>query len=180
MPDPLTLLLLATGLLGGIISSIAGGASIVTFPVLIAAGFSPYTAALTNMIALTPGNLLAALYDRIGADLAAGRPLVVQAHVPLCDSSIIRCGNHGLGDGDTPFDIVFNGVPVATQGTGEQAITSADGQGTFTLQLRAERSGAGQGRTYTASCVSVDASNNRGTGQTSKVFVPDHMASVEE
>ena len=79
---------------------------------------------------------------------------------------------NGFGDGDTPFDIVFNGVQVTTQGTGSQEIATEDGEGTFTLQLRAERSGAGQGRTYTVSCVSVDASGNQGTGEASTVFVP--------
>jgi hypothetical protein len=34
------------------------------------------------------------------ADIAGGKPLVVQVHVPLCDNSIIRCGGRGLGDGD--------------------------------------------------------------------------------
>jgi hypothetical protein len=42
------------------------------------------------------------LYQRIAADLGAGRPLVVHAHVPLCSNDIIRCGGHGLGDGDNP------------------------------------------------------------------------------
>ena len=36
------------------------------------------------------------------ADLAAGAPLVVQVHVPLCDNDIIPCGNARLGDGDNP------------------------------------------------------------------------------
>jgi hypothetical protein len=35
-------------------------------------------------------------------DLAAGRPLVVQVHVPLCEGTIIACGNAKLGDGDNP------------------------------------------------------------------------------
>jgi hypothetical protein len=42
------------------------------------------------------------LTDRVVADLAAGRPLVVDVHVPLCDRNIIRCGNAKLGDGDNP------------------------------------------------------------------------------
>src|SRR5690606_34871625 len=42
------------------------------------------------------------LQDDVARDLAAGRPLVVQVHVPLCESSIIRCGNARLGDGDAP------------------------------------------------------------------------------
>lgn len=40
------------------------------------------------------------LVGRVTADLAAGRPLVVEVHVPLCDSSLIDCGNAKLGDGD--------------------------------------------------------------------------------
>lgn len=43
---------------------------------------------------------LDALTARVVADLAAGKPLVAQVHVPLCDSSIINCGNAKLGDGD--------------------------------------------------------------------------------
>lgn len=39
---------------------------------------------------------------RVAADLAAGRPLVVQVHVPLCERTIIACGNDRLGDGDNP------------------------------------------------------------------------------
>jgi len=45
---------------------------------------------------------LGALQDRVAADLVAGRPLVVQVHVPLCSNEILRCGGHGLGDGDDP------------------------------------------------------------------------------
>ena len=45
---------------------------------------------------------LGGLTDRVIADLGAGRPLVVEVHVPLCDNTIIRCGNAKLGDGDNP------------------------------------------------------------------------------
>jgi hypothetical protein len=45
---------------------------------------------------------LRALDDRVIADLAAGKPLVVEAHVPLCERTIIPCGNAKLGDGDNP------------------------------------------------------------------------------
>ena len=45
---------------------------------------------------------LTALHRDVAADLEAGRPLVVQVHVPLCDNDIIRCGNERLGDGDDP------------------------------------------------------------------------------
>ena len=42
------------------------------------------------------------LTARVIDDLAAGMPLVVETHVPLCDNSIIACGNKKLGDGDNP------------------------------------------------------------------------------
>ena len=45
---------------------------------------------------------LADLDARVVADLAAGKPLVVQVHVPLCERTIIPCGNDRLGDGDNP------------------------------------------------------------------------------
>jgi hypothetical protein len=43
---------------------------------------------------------LAALSERVVAELAEGKPLVVQVHAPLCDATIIPCGNAKLGDGD--------------------------------------------------------------------------------
>lgn len=42
------------------------------------------------------------LHERVSRDIGAGAPVVVQAHVPLCDNRIIRCGRYGLGDGDNP------------------------------------------------------------------------------
>lgn len=58
-------------------------------------------AASANRGASDEDGWLAALYDRVGADLGAGEPLVVEVHVPLCDNRIIRCGGHGLGNGDS-------------------------------------------------------------------------------
>jgi hypothetical protein len=49
-----------------------------------------------------PNAWLATLTDRVITDLAAGKPLVIQAHVPLCSNEIISCGNKKLGDGDSP------------------------------------------------------------------------------
>lgn len=58
----------------------------------------------------------AALVDRIVAELAAGRPLVVQVHVPLCDNRIIACGNPHLGDGDDPDANLYWGTTEGTLG----------------------------------------------------------------
>lgn len=57
-------LLLVTGIAGGAISALVGGASLVTFPVLLASGLSPTAAVAANTLALTPGNFLAWICDR--------------------------------------------------------------------------------------------------------------------
>src|SRR5437660_1157451 len=63
--DPLHIaFLLGAGVVGGVISSVVGGASIITFPALLATGLNPVLATAANMVALTPGNFVAALYDR--------------------------------------------------------------------------------------------------------------------
>jgi len=58
------LLLIIAGIAGGTISSLVGGAALVTYPALLAIGLPPVTATVCNLVALSPGNLLAALYDR--------------------------------------------------------------------------------------------------------------------
>ncbi len=55
----------------------------------------------------TADGWLAALDDRVVADLAAGKPLVIQVHVPLCERTILQCGNRKLGDGESPADNLY-------------------------------------------------------------------------
>jgi uncharacterized membrane protein YfcA len=57
-------LLIVAGVAGGIISSLVGGAALVTYPALLSIGLPPVVATVCNLVALTPGNFLAALYDR--------------------------------------------------------------------------------------------------------------------
>jgi uncharacterized membrane protein YfcA len=57
-------LLLAAGTVGGMMSALVGGAALVTFPAMIAAGVPPLIATATNTVALLPGNFIAAVYDR--------------------------------------------------------------------------------------------------------------------
>jgi uncharacterized membrane protein YfcA len=58
------IMLLLAGVVGGTISTVIGGASIVTFPVLLATGIPPVTAVISNTVALVPGNFVATIYDR--------------------------------------------------------------------------------------------------------------------
>jgi hypothetical protein len=56
-------LLLAAGFGGGIAAAIAGGASLVTFPTLLALGLPPVAANATNAVGLSLSNFMAALAD---------------------------------------------------------------------------------------------------------------------
>ena len=58
------LLLFATGVAGGVMASLVGGASVITFPVLLATGLSPVVATASNLVAVSPGNFFAAMADR--------------------------------------------------------------------------------------------------------------------
>jgi uncharacterized membrane protein YfcA len=58
------LVLIIAGVGGGLLSSIVGGASLVTYPALLAAGLPPVTATTCNLTASFPGVFLAALSDR--------------------------------------------------------------------------------------------------------------------
>jgi uncharacterized membrane protein YfcA len=57
-------LLFGAGLAGGIANAIAGGATLITFPAMLAAGLPPVIANASNAVAVTPGHLVAAFADR--------------------------------------------------------------------------------------------------------------------
>jgi uncharacterized membrane protein YfcA len=48
-------LLLAAGFAAGMVNAVAGGGSLLSFPALLAVGFPPVTANVTNLIAVLPG-----------------------------------------------------------------------------------------------------------------------------
>jgi len=58
------MLLAIAGIVGGTISALVGGAGLVTFPALLAVGLPPVLASAANLVALAPGNIIAALTDR--------------------------------------------------------------------------------------------------------------------
>lgn len=58
------LILFAAGIGGGILSSVVGGAGMVTYPALLAAGIPPIQATASNLTALFPGTMFAAISDR--------------------------------------------------------------------------------------------------------------------
>lgn len=58
------LILLGTGVIGGLMASMVGGASVITFPVLLTLGLPPVVATASNLVAVSAGNFLAAVTDR--------------------------------------------------------------------------------------------------------------------
>jgi uncharacterized protein len=63
--DILTILMLfAAGVCGGILSGLIGGAAVVTFPALLAAGLPPVNAAVSNLFALIPANIAVVVSER--------------------------------------------------------------------------------------------------------------------
>lgn len=64
MIDWTTAIMILAGVVGGIVNAVAGGATLITFPVLLATGLNPVAANIANAIAVSPGHLLAVLADR--------------------------------------------------------------------------------------------------------------------
>jgi len=63
--DLLTIaLLLGAGVCAGLLASIIGGAAVVVYPAMIVAGVPPQAAAVSNLVAIMPATMLAALSDR--------------------------------------------------------------------------------------------------------------------
>src|SRR5215510_691815 len=57
-------LLFGAGLAGGVANAMAGGATLFTFPAMLAGGLPPIVANASNAVAVTPGHVVAALADR--------------------------------------------------------------------------------------------------------------------
>ncbi len=57
-------LIALAGVAGGAVNALAGGGTLITFPVLTAVGIPPVAASITNTVALTPGYLGATLSQR--------------------------------------------------------------------------------------------------------------------
>jgi uncharacterized membrane protein YfcA len=58
------LMLVGAGIGAGLLSSIVGGAAVVSYPALLASGLAPQIAVASNLLAVMPGTLLAAFADR--------------------------------------------------------------------------------------------------------------------
>src|SRR5256885_2574244 len=99
----------------------------------------------TSASAAPADDWLTSLGDRVIGDVAAGKPLVIEVHVPLCESSIIACGNAKLGDGDNPATNLYwattpgFGEWFARKGSGWKRIDAAAPDGDVLAQLAYQR-----------------------------------------
>ena len=100
--DVATLLVLfGGGFVAGGVTAVAGGASFLTFPILIAAGLPPLAANITNWIALTPGNFMAlAAYRTELADMRKE----LRAHLWVSFAGGALGGLLLLGTGEARFE----------------------------------------------------------------------------
>jgi len=105
--DPHAIALLSgVGVLAGMMASIVGGAAVLVYPALIASGLSPQLAAASNLVALMPATMLAALSDR------SQLPPFNRAFVELVFASVTGAGAGAILLMNTPgrvFEII---VPI--------------------------------------------------------------------
>ena len=100
------LALLAAGLAAGGINAIAGGGSLISFPILVGIGLPGVAANVTNALSVAPGYFASALSSR--PELAGQRPRIVRA-VPavvagtLCGSALLLLTPRAAFDYVVPF-----------------------------------------------------------------------------
>jgi len=103
-------ILLAIGLFGGAWNVVAGGATLITFPALIAAGLPPVIANATNYLALLPSNLAAlpAYRQELCKIGAAVWPLVIVSGLgAIVGSLLLMISNPAVFIALIPFLILF-------------------------------------------------------------------------
>ncbi|MDB4913628.1 MAG: hypothetical protein JWM95_1272 [Gemmatimonadetes bacterium] len=80
IPTERLLFVAAASFVGGILNSIAGGGTLLTFPALVAMGLSPLTANATSTVALVPGALTSMLGYR--GELTGARKWAIALFLP--------------------------------------------------------------------------------------------------
>jgi uncharacterized membrane protein YfcA len=123
--------LLVAAFVAGAINAVAGGGSLISFPALIAAGYSTKTANVTNTVALWPGYVGGSVGYR--AELRGQRGRLIQLSIPnvagaAAGTAILLLTPGSAFDVVVPFLIVFACALMAFQ----------DQIGRFTVQHRAE------------------------------------------
>jgi len=127
------LLIVGAGLAAGTINAVVGSGSLITFPTLLALGYPPVVANVSNTIGLVPGSISGAIGYR---DKLAGKGRVVGKLAPWCAAGALAGGLLLL----TLPDAVFEGVVIVLIGIALVLVVIQPG---LTRRLRA---GQGAGR----------------------------------
>jgi len=138
-------LLLGAGVFAGLLASIIGGAAVVVYPAMIAAGMSPQAAAVSNLVALMPATMLAALSDRTQL------PPFNRAFVGLILASVVGAGVGAMLLLLTPQRL-FNGIVPLLLGFATFLFAFAERIGAY-IRQRAE--GRGHEITFNVSSLKV-------------------------
>ena len=110
MPLETILLLFSIGLVGGVWNAIAGGATLFTFPALMAVGLPSLVANATNYLAMLPSNLSALPAYRQELREIGHRVWPLMAYSGLgaiCGSLLLTVSDPKLFDALIPFLILF-------------------------------------------------------------------------
>lgn len=105
-------------LAGGVVNAIAGGGSLITFPVLVALGLPAVTASVTNTVAMCPGYFGATLAQRrdlVGQRGRAIRILPAGALGGVVGALLLLRTGEAAFDVVVPFLLVFAAVLLAVQ-----------------------------------------------------------------
>lgn len=100
----------AVGIIVGGINGMAGGASIISYPVLLATGISPVSAAVTNALGVTPANFFALLSvrDQMRAYFKEYRQLItISALCALIGATLLLKVPPGVFEKMVPFLLLF-------------------------------------------------------------------------
>ena len=112
-------LVAAAACAAGVINAIAGGGSLITFPVLIASGIPPVIASMTNTVAMCPGYLGATFAQRkelAGQGGRATRILPFAVAGSVAGSAILLRTSNRSFETIVPFLLVFAAALLAVQG----------------------------------------------------------------
>ena len=138
-------LLVGAGVFAGLLASIIGGAAVVVYPAMIMAGIPPQAAAVSNLVALMPATMLAALSDRTQL------PPFNRAFVSLIVASVAGAGLGAMLLLLTPGKL-FNGIVPLLLGFATLLFAFAEKIGAY-IRKRAE--GRGHDVTFNVSSLKV-------------------------
>jgi hypothetical protein len=138
-------LLLGAGVIAGLLASIIGGAAVVVYPAMILAGLPPQAAAVSNLVALMPATMLAALSDR------SQLPPFNRAFAGLIFASVVGAGAGAILLLLTPGRL-FNGMVPLLLGFATLLFAFADRIGAY---IRKRAQGRGHDVTFNVSSLKV-------------------------